>query len=152
MYWGFKRLKKKKDNPIHLDTSRVSDERCDNLNQFTSTIIGNGGSYSNVRVNGKTISVRGNNISVCNNRIIVDGKVVSESLSGDITIIVEGSCGNLKASGNVEIQGDCGNIDCGGSCTVRGNVSGDIDAGGSITCGNVGGSIDAGGSVRCSRL
>lgn len=151
MYWGFKRLKKKKDTQTYSDTNIFTDESCDNLNQFTSTIIGNGGSYSNVRVNGKTISVRGNNISVCNNRIIVDGKVVSESLSEDITVIVVGSCGNLKANGNVEVQGDCGNIDCGGSCTVRGNVSGDIDAGGSITCGNVGGSIDAGGSVRCSR-
>lgn len=151
MYWGFKRLKKKEDNQTHSGTKIFSNERRDNITQSTSTIISDGGTYSNVTVNGKTIRVRGNNISVVNNRVIVDGKVVSESLSGDVTVIVEGCCGNLKASGNVEINGDCGNIDCGGSCTVRGNVSGDIDAGGSITCGNVGGSIDAGGSVRCSR-
>lgn len=151
MYWGFKRLKKKEDTPIYLDTSKLSNNHCDNITQSTSTIINEGGSYSNVTINGKTIRVRGSNISVINNRVIVDGKVVSESLSGDITVIVEGSCGNLKASGNVEVNGDCGNIDCGGSCKVGGNVSGDIDAGGSITCGNVGGSIDAGGSVRCGR-
>lgn len=150
-YWGFKRLKKKEDKQTYSDTNMFSNRCGGNIIQSTSTIINDGGSYSNVTVNGKTIRVRGNNISVVNNRVIVDGKVVSESLSGDITVIVEGTCGNLKASGNVEVNGDCGNIDCGGSCTVRGNVSGDIDAGGSITCGNVGGSIDAGGSVRCGR-
>ena len=151
MYWGFKRLKKKEDNQAHSDNKVFSKRQRDNTTQSTSTIINGSGSYSDVTVNGKTIRVRGSSISVINNRVIVDGKVVSESLSGDVTVIVEGSCGNLKASGNVEVNGDCGNIDCGGSCTVRGNVSGDIDAGGSITCGNVGGSIDAGGSVRCGR-
>ena len=151
MYWGFKRLKKKEDNQTYSDTNMFSNKKYDSTTLSASTIVNDDGSYSNVTVNGKTIRVSGRNISVVNNRVIVDGKVVSESLSGYVTIIVEGSCGNLKASGNVEVNGDCGNIDCGGTCTVKGNVSGDIDAGGSITCGNVGGSIDAGGSVRCSR-
>ena len=109
-------------------------------------------SYSKVTVNGKTIRVRGNNISIINDKIYVDGKLLDEDMDAkNITVIVEGSCGNLKVEGDVEIKGDCGNVDCSGSCHIEGNVTGDVDASGSVTCGDVGGNIDASGSVRCYR-
>ena len=109
-------------------------------------------SYSTVTVNGKTIRVQGSNISVINNRIIVDGKVIDESMDcKNITVIVEGDCNKLSAAGAVTVQGNCGYVDCSGSCTVHGNVTGNIDASGSVTCGDVGGDIDASGSVRCTR-
>ena len=109
-------------------------------------------SYSTVSVNGKTIHVKGNNIAIINDKIIVDGKVLDESMNyKNITVIVEGDCNKLDAAGEVTVRGNCGSVDCGGSCTVNGDVNGNVDAGGSVTCGNVSGDIDAGGSVRCKR-
>ena len=109
-------------------------------------------SYSTVSVNGKTIRVKGSNITIINDKIIVDGKVLDESMDyKNITVIVEGDCNKLDTAGEVTVRGNCGSVDCGGSCTVNGDVNGNVDAGGSVTCGNVSGDIDAGGSVRCKR-
>ena len=108
--------------------------------------------YSTVSVNGKTIRVKGTNITVINDKIIVDGKAIDESMDfKNITVIVEGDCQKLDACGDVEIRGNCGSVDCSGSCHIEGNVTGDVDASGSVTCGDVGGDIDASGSVRCTR-
>lgn len=108
--------------------------------------------YSTVSVNGKAIQVRGNNIAIINDKIIVDGKPLDETMDAkNITVIVEGNCNHLEACGNVEVKGDCGTVDCSGSCHIKGNVTGNVDASGSVTCGNVGGDIDASGSVRCKR-
>ncbi len=110
------------------------------------------GGYSEVTVNGKTIRVRGNNIAIINDQIIVDGKVVDDSFDQpNITVIVEGDCRILNACGNVEVKGNAHNIDCRGSCHVEGNVTNNVSASGSVTCGDVGGDIDASGSVRCTR-
>ena len=109
-------------------------------------------SYSKVTVNGKTIRVSGNNITVINDKIIADGRVLDESMDfKNITVIVEGDCKKLEACGDVEIKGNCGSVDCSGSCHIEGNVEGNVDASGSVTCGNVGGDIDASGSVRCTK-
>lgn len=109
-------------------------------------------SYSDVTVNGKTVRVRGNNISIINDQIIVDGKPFNAAFDQpNITVIVEGDCRSLNACGNVEVRGNAHNIDCSGSCHVDGSVTGNVDASGSVTCGDVGGNIDACGSVRCTR-
>ena len=108
--------------------------------------------YSTVSVNGKTVRVRGNNITIIDDKIIVDGKPLNEAMDAkNITVIVEGNCNKLDTCGDVEIRGDCGYVDCSGSVHVEGNVTGNIDASGSVTCGDVGGDIDASGSVRCTR-
>ena len=108
-------------------------------------------SYSEVSVNGKTIRVKGNNITIVNDKIIVDGKILNESMDfKNITVIVEGDCNKLDTCGDVQIKGNCGSVDCSGSCHIEGNVTGNVDASGSVTCGNVGGNIDASGSVRCT--
>lgn len=108
--------------------------------------------YSSVSVNGKTVRVRGSNIVVINDKIIVDGKSLDESMDfKNITVIVEGNCNKLDACGDVEIKGNCGSVDCSGSCHIVGNVEGNVDACGSVTCGDVGGDIDASGSVRCTK-
>lgn len=108
--------------------------------------------WSTVGVNGKTIRVKGNSISIINDQIIVDGKPIQEALDKpNITVIVEGDCNKLDACGNVEVRGNCGSVDCSGSCHIDGNIMGNVDASGSVTCGDVGGNIDAGGSIRCTR-
>lgn len=107
-------------------------------------------SNSTVNANGQTFRVRGSSISIINNKIIIDGKPLEETLTGrNITVIVEGDCREVDTVGDVEIHGNCGSVDCGGSCHVSGDVEGSIDTGGSVTCGNVTGNIDAGGSVTC---
>ena len=104
-----------------------------------------------ITVNGKTITCSGNNVSIIDGQIVVDGKMISESNSRNIKVIIEGNVEKIDCAGTVEVHGNAGNIDCGGSCTIKGDVNGSVDAGGSVTCGNVAGDIDAGGSVRCRK-
>lgn len=61
--------------------------------------------YSTVTVNGKTVRVRGNSISIINDQIIVDGNVT----------------GNVNASGSVTCGDVGGDIDASGSvrCTRK---------------------------------
>jgi hypothetical protein len=104
-----------------------------------------------VIINGKSMSVVGNNISVINDKVYVDGKLVEEGLSGNVTISFEGDLASLKTSGSATIHGNVmGDVDAGGSVKC-GNVSKSVDAGGSVTCLNVGGDVDAGGSVSMKR-
>jgi hypothetical protein len=105
-----------------------------------------------ITINGVTIQSAGN-LTIRNNQVIVDGKVINGTIgitdTSQVTIV--GNVNKLDVSGSVEVQGDVtGNIDCGGSCHC-GNVGGSIDCGGSCTSGDVNGDIDAGGSVHCSR-
>ena len=89
-----------------------------------------------ITINGKTVRCNGTNITIQNNNIIVDGKVIS-------TEAVEKS--------DVTIYGDVENIKCEGSVSCD-NVKGNIDAGGSVSCDDVGGSIECGGSVHCDSI
>ena len=104
-----------------------------------------------ININGKSIQVSGNNISVINDKVYVNGKLVTEGLSGNVNISFEGELANLKADGSVEVNGEVlGNVDAGGSVKCE-NVQGYVDAGGSVNCKNVGGNIDAGGSIKMNR-
>lgn len=102
-------------------------------------------------INGKSIAVSGNNITVINDQVLVDGKVVEMGLSGVVELRFEGDLANLKCSGSATVNGDVkGDVDAGGSVKCS-NVGNSVDAGGSVSCGNVGGDIDAGGSVKYIR-
>ena|SRR6185312_6668682 len=90
-----------------------------------------------VNINGKSISVKGNGISIINDKVYVNGKLIEEGLSGNIEITFTGDLASL-------------NVD--GSATVNGSIHGDVDAGGSVNCGDVGKSVDAGGSVNCGAV
>lgn len=89
---------------------------------------------NSVTINGVTIECKGNDISVVNNTIFVDGKVIE--IDGDYTI-----------QGNSKI-----NITCDKSVTVQGNVTGDISAKGNIQCGNVVGKVSAAGNLACGNI
>ena len=88
-------------------------------------------------INGTKIQTSGNNISVINNSVYVDGKVIQTELSG----IVE-----------IKFEGDLASLSCNGSASVNGNIKGDVDVGGSLDCNDIGGNIDVGGSVRCNKV
>jgi hypothetical protein len=99
-----------------------------------------------IYINGKSYdNVKGKNIVINNDQVIVDGKVVESGLSGIVKI---------------EFTGDLANLDC-SSCIINGNILGDVDAtnvkcgdvvgdidGTNISCGNVGGDID-GTNITC---
>ena len=87
-------------------------------------------------VNGKQIICSGNNISIIDNKVFVDGKEISNEA-------IERS--------NVYIYGDVQNIKCEGSVSCN-NVKGDIQARGSVNCDDVGGNINCGGSCNCDSL
>lgn len=104
-----------------------------------------------INVNGKSITVSGNNISVINDKVYVGGKLVEEGLSGNVTISFEGDLASLKVDGSATVNGNIlGNVDAGGSVKC-GNVGKSVDAGGSVNCLDIGGDVDAGGSIKMKR-
>lgn len=85
-----------------------------------------------ITINGVTVEVEGENVSVLNGVIYVDGVAVQSQLSGDVHVLWHGDLASLEADGSV-------------SCR---NVDGDVTAGGSVQCRHVEGSVTAGGSVH----
>jgi hypothetical protein len=98
------------------------------------------------------ISVTGNDISIIDNKIYIDGKLMEDvptvSQNGILEVkITEGVLENLSADGSVTAGSVKGNINAGGSVNCD-CVGGSVNAGGSVRCGRVGGSVSAGGSIR----
>lgn len=92
-----------------------------NLNFFKN-------SNNTVTINGQTYS--GYNIKIDNNQVYVDGKLQTQSLSGPITVTVNGDCASLNTvSGDVVIQGNVsGNVvSTSGDVDIKGSVSGNIN-------------------------
>jgi len=103
-----------------------------------------------ININGKTYVTNGGSICITDNYVIIDGKVVSEKLSGIVKVVIEGDLASLKTDVSATVNGDVtGNVNCNGSCTC-GKVEGSVKAGGSVTCGKVKGGVHAGGSVSIS--
>lgn len=100
----------------------------------------------NITINGKTYV--GSNISVVNDRVIIDGKPVEDPGKGIVSIKIEGDLSSLHSDLAVTVNGNVqGNVDAGNSVTC-GNVQGSVKAGNSVNCGDVGGSAKAGNSVN----
>lgn len=100
-----------------------------------------------ININGKSLRVQGNNVSVINGSVYVDGKLVEEGLSGEVKISFEGDLAVLTTDGSAKVYGDVkGDVDAGNSVKC-GNVEGSVDAGNSVNCGNVGGNVEAGNSI-----
>lgn len=87
-------------------------------------------------INGKEIKCSGSNVTIQNNELIIDGKMIS-------TDIIEES--------GIRIYGDVNNIECKGSVNCN-NVLGDINAGGSVNCDDVGGDVECRGSINCDTI
>jgi hypothetical protein len=91
-------------------------------------------------VNGKSITVTGNNVSICNGKIFVDGVeltpdkdtkfcVTEVIVNAERVESVTADCGNITVNAPVygKVTNDCGNI------TINGDLTGDA----STDCGNV---------------
>jgi hypothetical protein len=115
----------------------------------------------NITING--VTYQGNNISVINGDVFIDGKSQTK-IEKEVVIHIEGTVLNLQSDrsivcgsigGNATAGGsiDCNSID--GNATANGSINcddigGDVKAGGSVNCENVGGSVSAGGSINRS--
>lgn len=105
---------------------------------------------STVIINGKKMNISGNNICISNDRVYVDGKLISdEEAKEPVKLIVEGDLLTIKTEGDVEVNGNVqGDLKAGGSVN-SGDVGGSLKAGGSVHSGDVNGSVKADGSVHC---
>ena len=113
-----------------------------------------------ITINGNTFI--GNNVTIKNNKVIVDGKEVTFEDAKEINITVTGDIDDLKVdacnkvfvggsvkslattSGDVEVNKDVtGNIKTtSGDIQVGGNAGGDVETiSGDVTCGAVAGNI-----------
>lgn len=101
-------------------------------------------------INGKEIQCNGKNVSIINNKIYVDGKVITEDIISNTEIYIYGNIENLECEGSVHCDDVHGNIKAGGSVNCD-NVGGDINCGGSVNCDKVKGSIVAGGCIKSNR-
>ena len=101
------------------------------LNSFTKRIKS---AMNSITINGESFVCTGKNISAVNGKIIVDGVVIKEGLSGDVTI---------------HFSGDLANLSC-ADAVINGNVQGDVNAA-DVKCGNVGGNV-TGADVRCTEV
>jgi hypothetical protein len=110
---------------------------------------------SSVTVNGKTYVVRdGGNLSITNNEIYVDGKLligsdsVKEKVPSVVNIVVKGNLLNLTSDSSVTVEGDVlGSISAGGSVRCK-NIEGNVITHGSLRCGDIVGDVQASGSIR----
>ena len=104
----------------------------------------NGG--GSININGKTYN--GTNITINNGRVIIDGKVQEEGLSGTVEVKVTGNIGSLKCDGSATVYGDVlGDVHAQNSVEVEGDILGDVNAGNSVEAENIKGNVKAGNSV-----
>ena len=90
--------------------------------------------------------MEGNDVSVINSKVYVDGKLVedaSDSKTKNITVHVYGNVDKLDTPGSVSVEGNVGSIEtASGDVKVKGCVTGD--------CKSSSGSIIVGGDVSGS--
>lgn len=102
-----------------------------------------------VIVNGKKYSVPNGNISVVNNKVYCNGKLITDTADfqeKEIKIVIEGTVNGDVSSDNADItvNGNVNNVTGkNGNITISGDVHGNVEnKNGNIKCNNVGGNID----------
>lgn len=99
-----------------------------------------------ITINGVTYS--GNNISINNGKMTIDGVDASNIPDNVMTIKVEGILNSLTCDKSVNVNGTIqGNIEAKGSVNCD-DVKGNVNAGGSVNCDDIGGNVNAGGSIN----
>ncbi len=97
-----------------------------------------------VKIDGRTF--QGNNVSIINGHVTIDGKPIDGQLNGVVKIEIEGVLQSLATDADVHCGDVQGDVKAGMSVTC-GSVGGDVDAGMSVTCGTVAGDVEAGMGV-----
>lgn len=109
---------------------------------------------SSITVNGRTY--RGNNVSIVNGKITVDGKEVDTPSEKKIHITIDGDIGSLNLDcGEIEVSGDVGNLvsHC-GNVTLGGDVKGAATLNmGDLECENIFADVQVDmGNVKASTI
>lgn len=113
---------------------------------------------STVTINGKTYI--GNNVMVCNGKVIVDGKPyegndkeIYITVTGDVSILKVDSCNQINITGNVnDLKNGSGDITVGGAVDSVTSGSGDIGIKGNAGTVQTGsGDVKVAGSVDSAR-
>ena len=102
-----------------------------------------------ITINGESHDVEGTNVVVRRGKVLVNGKVIKDGLTGTVKVEWEGDLASLDCTQAVVNGNVHGDVD-GATITVNGEVAGDID-GTSVKCGDVGGDVD-GTSVTCGKV
>lgn len=108
-----------------------------------------------VIVNGKKYS--GNNVSIINDKVYIDGKLMTDDESSkstkiEITIEAGTTINKIEVDGDLEVKGSIsGDVSAQGSVKCN-DIGGNDSSGGSITCDDIGGNANAGGSVKCDDI
>lgn len=106
---------------------------------------------STIIINGKKITVDGNNISISNGTVTVDGKVIVTEIGATPEIKWEGPAANIRIDqGNLTCQDVSGDVEVGGSMKCR-SISKSAQVGGSLTADSIEGNVTAGGSINCRK-
>jgi hypothetical protein len=104
--------------------------------------------------NGKTY--KGNNISIINNKVYIDDKLIEDEDSTSLDKInitfTEGSFDKIEVDGDVDIKGNViGNVSANGSINCN-DISGNASSGGSMNCDDISGNASSGGSMSCDDI
>lgn len=109
--------------------------------RITYTHKVNKDNVATITINGKTFTTKGNNISVINDKVMVDGVIIESGLSGIVKIQFYGDLASLDAN-IAEITGNViGKVDS-NTLKVTGDIRGNVDSN-TVTCKDIYGSVDA---------
>ncbi len=109
---------------------------------------------SSITINGKTY--QGNNISVINNKVFIDGqdqtpdsKTINISIEGNVETLKVDVCDKVVINGNV---GSASSVS--GDIDIQGDVLGGVTSvSGDIKCGTIGGSVSTvSGDIKNKKL
>ena len=104
-----------------------------------------------ITVNGVTYEVEGNNVSVHNGVIYVDGNVVHSVLDNSVHITWHGDLASLQTDGAVTCNSVQGDVIAGGSVSCY-KVDGNVGSHSSVNVRQCNGNIFALGSVTGNRI
>ncbi len=110
---------------------------------------------NSITINGESFVCKGKNIVCKNGKVYVDGDLIKERLSGDVTIHFNGdlaslSCADAVITGSVLGDVTAADLECGSiggkvSCAdlkCTGDIKGNVTAA-DVKCGSIGGSVTA---------
>lgn len=100
---------------------------------------------NSVNINGKSYIVQGDNVTIDNDKVIVNGNVIEDNLKGIVKIewigdLAKLDCTSAVINGNVYGNVVCTNLKCK-------NIKGDVDCT-SLNCNDIVGDVD-GTSINC---
>ncbi|QPK89854.1 hypothetical protein IEN91_05295 [Bacillus velezensis] len=109
------------------------------------------GKNSMLQINGKSYS--GNNITVVNNQVYIDGELVDDlNKEKKIEVTVLNNVDKIISDQSINIKGNITgtiearlNINCG-------KVNGDVAAGNNVNCDDISGNATAGNNINCDEI